>query len=101
MTSLQTGFVRALITSMIMATLSPWAFASAGESRERWHTAIGDGYGAPASQSGALESKASSFCAQPTAESRATLEQHWRSAFGAWQAVRFVDFGPVEQNTLT
>lgn len=74
--------------------------ATAEESaRQSWHQAIGIGYSELADAAGRLDQAANRYCALPEANNRASLNGHWASAFLAWQGVRFVDFGPVEQDS--
>ncbi|MBJ6137160.1 imelysin family protein [Marinobacter litoralis] len=68
--------------------------------RAGWHAAIQSGYDLLAEETTQLAEHASSYCTAPDEQLRAQLEQHWRDAFMAWQQVRFVDFGPVENNNL-
>src|SRR5690554_1494180 len=68
--------------------------------REIWHDALAEGYAELATTTRALNQATTRYCATPSAEQRATLESSWREAFDSWQAVRFVDFGPIEQDNL-
>ncbi|MGO1462147.1 MAG: imelysin family protein [Marinobacter sp.] len=65
--------------------------------RARWHSDIQTGYQALASQTRTLASQAGAYCDTPSAEGLEQTKQAWLDAFLAWQKVRFVDFGPVEQ----
>lgn len=71
------------------------------QARQQWHQAIGEGYQALAVASGHLQSAADDYCATANDSNRNTLNTAWQQAFLAWQQVRFVDFGPVEQNNLS
>lgn len=74
--------------------------ASSEESaRQSWHQAIATGYSELADAAGRLDQSADRYCALPDANNRASLNVHWESAFLAWQGVRFVDFGPIEQDS--
>ncbi|RMJ04110.1 Imelysin [Marinobacter litoralis] len=68
--------------------------------RAGWHPAIQSAYDLLAEETNQLAEQASTYCAEPGANDRERLEQQWRDAFMAWQQVRFVDFGPVENNNL-
>lgn len=75
--------------------------APAGDSSPRavWHQDIGILYQQLAEASTSLYDETRALCTtEGTANSRAleTLQQHWLDAYRAWQAVRFVDFGPIE-----
>ena len=66
------------------------------QARKLWYQNIETGYQHLNEQTQAFARRAEQWCADPTSESRADVEQAWQEAFMAWQAVRFVDFGPVE-----
>lgn len=68
--------------------------------REIWHDTLTEGYAELATTTRALNQATTGYCATPSAEQRATLESIWRQAFDSWQAVRFVDFGPIERDNL-
>ncbi|MEQ5834740.1 imelysin family protein [Marinobacter sp. NFXS9] len=67
--------------------------------RQQWNTDIGQGYQQLASSAHVLEQTATHYCDSPSADTRQQLEAAWKAAFLDWQAVRFVDFGPIEQNS--
>lgn len=67
--------------------------------RAAWHTQIGHGYQQLADQTEQLASQADAYCASPSDSGLTEVKTLWTNAFAAWQAVRFVDFGPIEQNT--
>ncbi|MBB3140656.1 imelysin family protein [Halomonas organivorans] len=69
------------------------------DARARWHQSIGDRYALLAEAGEQLEASAHAYCDAPDAERRARLEEDWLDAYQAWQAVRFVDFGPIEQQS--
>ncbi|SDS28984.1 hypothetical protein SAMN05216421_1250 [Halopseudomonas xinjiangensis] len=91
-----------LCLGLIGCCVSPFAFADAG-ALERWHDEIGSGYADLSASSASLAQAAHSYCEQDTstALTRDSLEQAWRDAFLAWQRVRFVEFGPIQQDSLT
>ncbi|KXS53528.1 MAG: hypothetical protein AWU57_2093 [Marinobacter sp. T13-3] len=68
------------------------------QARKLWHDNIETGYQHLNGQTQAFAQRAQRWCASPTSEGRKEVEQAWQEAFLAWQAVRFVDFGPVEAN---
>ena len=70
------------------------------ESKEHWHQATLEGYQSLAAGAGNLSRAADDYCQAPGQDSRETLERAWLDAFLAWQRVRFVDFGPVENGNL-
>lgn len=86
-----------LMAGLLLCT--PSALADDASARIAWHEAIGAGYAALAQSAEELDAAASHYCDNPGENSRAVLEAAWRSAFLDWQAVRFIDFGPVEQNS--
>jgi len=71
------------------------------QAREQWHGAIQNGYESLATETEQLASAAVGYCNAPTSGSRPALNDAWLDAFLAWQRVRFVDFGPVENNNLS
>ena len=73
--------------------------AQAETPRAAWHGQIGHGYSQLAAATSELEKTADSYCAAPSPASMQALKEQWLSAFSAWQAVRFVGFGPIEENT--
>ena len=66
------------------------------QARKLWYQNIETGYQHLNKQAQGFAKRAEQWCADPASESRADVEQTWQEAFMAWQAVRFVDFGPVE-----
>lgn len=75
--------------------------AQTADYRAQWHKEILAGYQSLATQSQALESQAQAYCQSPSPEKLDDTKQAWLDAFLAWQQVRFVDFGPVEENNRT
>lgn len=76
---------------------------TAGESpRAIWHQDIGSLYQQLVDTSTRLHEATQAHCAsdgstENTANSSTeNLQAHWLDAYRAWQAVRFVDFGPIE-----
>lgn len=71
--------------------------------RQQWHQAAAQQYSALADAAETLEQSAADYCAnaknQPSDDARATLEHDWLAAYQRWQAVRYVQFGPVEQQS--
>ncbi len=86
------------VTALLTASVCSAAWAQTP--RETWHDSLATGYTALAEQAGALDQAASTYCQAPSTDTRSQLESAWREAFDSWQAVRFVDFGPVEQDNL-
>lgn len=94
-----------LLCASALACAVSTGFAAGSQSpqpdaREYWHQAIQSGYQALAQEAGELNETATAYCAAPDKAARASLEQDWLDALLAWQRVRFVDFGPVENNNL-
>lgn len=85
-------------TALLAASFCSTAWAQTP--REAWHDALADGYATLATSTADLDQAATSYCATPSAERRQALETAWAQAFDSWQAVRFVDFGPIEQDNL-
>ncbi|MEZ2746598.1 imelysin family protein [Halopseudomonas bauzanensis] len=85
-------------TALLAASFCSTAWAQTP--REAWHDALADGYATLATSTADLDQAVTSYCATPSAERRQALETAWAQAFDSWQAVRFVDFGPIEQDNL-
>ncbi|GEN26001.1 iron-regulated protein A [Halomonas cupida] len=64
--------------------------------RQRWHTDLGTLYAALATSTDELKQAASDYCAAPDEDSRNHLDAQWLQAYQDWQAIRLVDFGPIE-----
>lgn len=96
--------IRALCASTlaVVASISYAAAPADGpqSARAGWHPSIQSGYDLLAEETNQLAKQAKTYCAAPSRDAREQLEQHWRDAFMAWQQVRFVSFGPVENNNL-
>ncbi|MBB5322028.1 imelysin family protein [Marinobacter oulmenensis] len=91
-------FSRLLCISAALLALNASAAAEtpAQQARQQWHQEILTGYEHLAEQAGAFADAAGSWCSSPSEQGRTTTEKAWREAFMAWQAVRFVNFGPIE-----
>jgi hypothetical protein len=87
-----------LLPGLALSASAEFGTAVEQQTRAGWHQGIGRGYQALASDSETLLQQARAYCQQPSTEARNALESNWKQAFGAWQKVRFVDFGPVETN---
>lgn len=95
------AFIRPLAGQLLVASLIACSATSqASEARVRWQQDIASGYTQLATDSANLAESAASYCAAPGNDSRQQLQDDWLTAFEAWQQVRFVDFGPIEQNSL-
>ncbi|WP_051530271.1 imelysin family protein [Halomonas halodenitrificans] len=91
---------RAGLLALMMAGVAPAAMADApSTARGLWHEAIGEGYAELERDARRLAEQAADYCHAPSPEGRASLESLWRDAYQAWQAVRFVNFGPIEQQS--
>lgn len=90
------------LTSLLAIVASLGSTTSqASESRQQWQQDISGGYNQLLSASNALTEAATNYCNDPTEDSRDRLSNGWKNAFLSWQRVRFVDFGPIEQNSLS
>lgn len=88
------------LLALLMAGSVPAAMAeTAPSARDLWHEAIGRGYTELDSNAQRLAEQAADYCHSPSPAGRASLESLWRDAYQAWQAVRFVNFGPIEQQS--
>lgn len=83
----------------IAALLLPLT-AQAETPLQRWHADLSQGYARLATEAGQLSEALNQYCAAPGATGQADVRQQWTAAFMAWQAVRFVEFGPVEQDSM-
>jgi predicted lipoprotein len=70
------------------------------QARVQWHQAIAGGYQALAGAAEEFATVSRDYCKAPDKTSRQSVEKAWLGAFIAWQQVRFVDFGPIEENNL-
>ncbi|SOB78309.1 hypothetical protein SAMN04488490_4173 [Marinobacter sp. LV10R510-11A] len=85
------------LASSLAASPSMAADINNADYRAQWHTDIHTGYQNLATQGQALADQAEIYCKAPSAEGLEQTKQAWLDAFLAWQQVRYVDFGPVEQ----
>lgn len=99
MTRLTLTFLLAssVAVSPLMAATANHADVPTAEYRKQWHSDILTGYQNLAAQGQTLANQAESYCQAPSPEGFEQTKQAWLEAFLAWQQVRFVDFGPVEQ----
>lgn len=88
----------AYLCGLLVAALSP--LASAQPSKAQWHADIASGYAEFVTDSGALQQQAQAYCQAQDEHNIETVQSAWREAFLAWQQVRFVDFGPIEQDNI-
>ena len=90
---------QALFLSAAALTLNVQAATPADidqNARNLWHQQIEAGYKNLNEQAAGFAGQAGQWCANPASTNRSDVEQAWQQAFMAWQAVRFVDFGPIE-----
>ncbi|WP_261377635.1 imelysin family protein [Vreelandella titanicae] len=79
---------------------APLSFATENTTpRDIWHGAVEMQYAELSAASERLEASAARFCQGPDEALRQRLENDWLNAYQAWQAVRFIQFGPIEQNS--
>lgn len=90
---------RLLLATTATLGISVAAQAQDTSARAAWHAQIGHGYQQLASQTEQFAQRADTYCAAPGSDDLNEVKAAWSSAFAAWQSVRFVDFGPIEQNT--
>lgn len=97
----RTPFHRAARTGLAAASLLLTLSASAGEStpREQWHQAAAQQYAALADATQTLEQSAAAYCQSSGKAARDALEADWLAAYRDWQAVRYIQFGPIEQQS--
>lgn len=103
-----TLYFRTTALALLLPGLALAASAESGtaveqQTRAAWHQDISRGYQALARDSETLLLQAKAYCQQPSTEARSTLarrslESAWKQGLGAWQQVRFVNFGPIETN---
>lgn len=93
--------VRPLAIHFLAVSLAAGSLASrADESRQRWQQDIAGGYRQLVDASTSLAEAATSYCAAPDNNRLSQVQHAWQAAFWSWQRVRFVDFGPIEHNSL-
>ncbi|MGC3872161.1 imelysin family protein [Halomonas sp. GXIMD04776] len=85
---------RPLFALFATSLLSLSAWADEAEPKERWYSAIGGQYQTLQDDSTALADTLQDGCQNPDA-----VRDAWLTAYKAWQRVRYVDFGPIEQQS--
>jgi len=95
--SLSLCLTLSLVISPLAAAVTSTADDQGTDYRKQWHSDISTGYQTLAAQSQALKDQAETYCKAPSSEGLKQTRKAWLDAFLAWQEVRFVDFGPVEQ----
>ncbi len=88
-------------SALLVCTTAALGATADTQARDHWHGAIQNGYESLATETEQLASATAGYCNAPTSGSRPALNDAWLDAFLAWQQVRFVDFGPVENNNLS
>lgn len=88
----------AYFCGLLIAALSPLALARPAQTQ--WHTDLARGYQELAASSESLQQSARAYCEAPSKYDVAAVRDAWRAAFLDWQKVRFVDFGPIEQDNI-
>ncbi|WP_373187499.1 imelysin family protein [Halopseudomonas sp.] len=86
------------LCALLVAALSPLALAQ--PAKAQWHADLGKGYQQLAASTKALQQRALAYCEAPDQHDVATVRSAWQRAFMDWQKVRFVDFGPIEQDNI-
>lgn len=89
----------ALCTATLVFSMNTLAAENADinlKARALWHQEIEAGYQNLADQARAFTDEIENGCQKPASGNRESIEQAWLTSFRAWQAVRFVDFGPIE-----
>jgi len=87
------------LACMVVAAVLPLA-AHAQTPLQRWHADLSQGYAQLAATSGRLSDSLNQYCMTPDAAGQANVREQWTEAFMAWQTVRFVEFGPIEQDSM-
>ena len=98
--------VRTLVTSCLLlsSAASHGATPADTEALKLWAERIGTAYEQLASNASQLNESATNYC---KSSSEAEIDEvgienvrgNWKEAFLAWQKIRFVDFGPIVQNS--
>ncbi|MET4000222.1 imelysin family protein [Marinobacterium sp. MBR-109] len=83
----------------IAALLLPLT-AQAETPLQRWHADLSGGYATLLDRSAEIAREMEEYCAAPDAARQTEVRRQWAHAFMAWQAVRFVEFGPIEQDSM-
>jgi len=87
------------LACMVVAAVLPLA-AHAQTPLQRWHADLSQGYTQLAATSARLSDALNQYCMTPDAAGQVGVQEQWAEAFMAWQAVRFVEFGPIEQDSM-
>ncbi|MGP4843880.1 imelysin family protein [Marinobacter sp. 1Y8] len=97
MTGLKQAAIRGLACTVL---LLPGAVSAQDETpRKQWQQGIAAAYSDLATTSQSLAKTTRQYCESPSDAGRTSVVDSWRTAYAAWQAVRYVDFGPIEQNS--
>lgn len=83
-----------ILLALCLLSSSVWADNNETEPKERWYTAIGGQYQTLQDESATLADILKNGCKNPD-----TVRDAWLAAYKAWQRVRYVDFGPIEQQS--
>tara|TARA_R110001606_G_scaffold399262_1_gene582914 strand:- start:55739 stop:56806 length:1068 start_codon:yes stop_codon:yes gene_type:complete len=86
------------LCGLIAIALSPLVLAT--PAKVQWHADLATGYAAFANSSEMLQQRARTYCQAPGEHNVETVRDAWLNAFLDWQQVRFVDFGPIEQDNI-
>ncbi|MGO1625885.1 MAG: imelysin family protein [Halomonadaceae bacterium] len=102
----RTGLAAALLLAAGTASAAPpsdetsHTKSAAGPTpREQWHEAAAQQYATLADAAETLEQSTAGYCATPSTDARARLKADWLAAYHDWQAVRYIQFGPIEQQS--
>lgn len=76
------------------------SLASAAQTpRQQWHQDIESGYQTLATSAAGLSQATERYCESPDTTELKRVRHQWQMTFLAWQAIRFVDFGPIERDS--
>lgn len=102
LTSITAPVLRAFLRAFALAVLLfPAVYAYGNDAREQWHRDIGDGYTQLMAEARNLSIKTNEYCETSGDDILNAVKAEWKSAWFAWQRVRFVGFGPVEKDNLS
>ncbi|GGD02699.1 imelysin family protein [Halopseudomonas salina] len=87
------------LCGLFAISLSQLAIAQQ-HAKPQWHADLNTGYEAFVISSEALQERARAYCQAPDNHQVTTIRDAWLSAFLDWQRIRFVDFGPIEQDNI-
>lgn len=87
------------LCGLLAIALNPLALAQQ-QAKAQWYADLNTGYEAFATSSEALQERARVYCQASDKQKIATIRDAWLNAFLDWQRVRFVDFGPIEQDNI-